>query len=379
MPHRTSKETFLGVAALVLVLLLALARSSQEHRAQPSTPTSYDTGRYGYRALYDLLEREGIRIARFTRNHHFLDRHVGTLIVARSAYGAASDEVSRNDVLNLKDWVHRGGVLVVLAPPYGDAYDTLLGIPSSRAARVRSQAAVPFDPSPTAQGVSSIAGDFADEFALGASLKALPMLVTKSGIVAMHYRLGSGAVVAFTDYSIFSNANLDRADNARFAVQLFAGLPAPVAFDETIHGYGTQQSLWGALPGPVHVSLYLIVFALLVSIAGNLWRFAPPLAGPREIERDSSAYITSMANLLARAHASGKALRDDADSALRAVRRALGLSERTTIATVLARLHDPRQRQAVLELDRLRDLERPSDAELLRAGALSFQLRKDFG
>lgn len=380
MPRKAGKDAFFGAAALALVLLLAVARSSQQHGALASTPTSYDTGRYGYRALHDLLARERIGISRFNRNHHFLDRRTGTLIVARSAYGAAAEPgLSRNDVLNLKDWVRRGGALVVLAPPYGDAYDTLLGIPASRAARVTYHGAVPFGPSPATQGVSSIAGDFATEFALNGSVKALPRFVTRSGIVAMHYHLGAGTVMVFTDYSIFSNANLARAGNARFAVQLFAGLPEPVAFDETIHGYGTQGSLWAALPAPVHFAVYLSVFALLLSIVGNLWRFAPPVSGARLSERDSSAYIASMANLLARAHASGKALRDDADSALRAVRRAFGLSERTKISVVLGRLHDARQRQAVLELDRLCDLERPSDAELLRAGALSSQLRKDFG
>jgi len=381
MLRRPSGDVLLGIGALVLVIFLTLAHASQQPKATVSTPASFDTGRYGYRALYELLRREHVPVTRFTKNHHFLGRQAGTLVLAQSAFDALAGGagVSRNDVLFIKDWIRGGGTAVVLAAPYGSPEDTLLGIPASKRARIVHHAAVPFVSFPVMRGVSRVAGNFANVFALNVSQKAVPLLQTSGELAALTYHLGAGKVLVFSDPGVFSNALLTHENNARFAVQLFSALPAPVAFDETIHGYGQGQSLWEALPWPVHVAVLLAIFALLLGVVGNFWRFAPPLASERPSERDSSAYITSMANLLARAHASGKGLRDDADSALRVVRRACGVSDRTKVVAFLGRLQDPKQREAVLELDRLRDLEKPSDAELLRAGVLSSHLRKDFG
>ncbi|MBC5815277.1 MAG: DUF4350 domain-containing protein [Candidatus Eremiobacteraeota bacterium] len=381
MRRRSSGDVLLGIGALVLIIFLTLARASQEPKATFSTPASFDTGRYGYRAFYELLRREGVPVTRFTKDHHFLNRQIGTLVLAQSAFDALAGGpgVSRNDLISIKDWIRHGGTLVVLAPPYGSPEDTLVGIPASKKSKTTYHEAVPFSSFPGMRGVSRIAGNFANLFALDASQKAVPLLQTHEGLAALTYHLGPGKVIVFTDPGIFSNGLLTHENNAQFAVQLFAALPAPVAFDETVHGYGEGQSLWEALPWPVHVAVFFAAFALLLGVVGNIWRFAPPLVSERQSERDSSAYITSMANLLARARASGKAMRDDADCALRAVRRACGVSDRTKVVAFLARLQDPHHREAVLELDRLRDLEKPSDAELLRAGILCSQLRKDFG
>ena len=381
MRRRPSADLVLGVAALLLVILLSFARATQQQSAPPSTPSSYDAGRYGYRALYELLRREHLAVERFTFNHHFLSARIGTLILAQSEFDILANRkagISRNDVLSLKQWVRGGGDLVVLAPPYGSDEDTTLGIPASKQTRTEHEA-LPFTRIAFLRGVTQIGGSFSSAFALDASQKMVPLLVTPQGLAAIEFTSGAGRVIVFTDPSIFSNAALARDDNARFAVQLLSTLRGPVAFDETVHGFGQQQSLWNALPPPVHLAVYLALFALALSIARNVWRFAPALVPQLQSERDSSAYITSMANLLAHARASGKAMRDDADSALRAVRRACGVSERTKIVTLSSRLNDSQKYEQVLELDRLRDIQNPTDAELLRAGILSSQLRKDFG
>lgn len=382
MRRRLGGDALFGIAALVMVIVLSIARATHQSGSSFSTPTSYDTGREGYRALYELLRREAIATRRFTKDHHLLGHASGTLVLAQSSlevFARRTTGLSRNDILNLKEWVSTGGTLVVLAPPYGSEYDTLLGIPSSKTAPVTQHNAMPVASFGFTKGVRSIGGTFADVFAFDASPKVVPLLQTRSGLAALQYTLGKGRVIVFTDTSVFSNAHLAHDDNARFAVQFFAALPAPIAFDETMHGYGQGQSLWDAVPWPVHDAVFLAAFALLLGILGNLWRFAPPLPPERPSERDSSAYITSMANLLAHARASAKAMRDDADSALRAVRRACGVSDRTKITALLGRVADSHIRACVLELDRLRDLERPSDGELLRAGVLSAQLRKEFG
>ncbi|MDP9016797.1 MAG: hypothetical protein M3N19_00560 [Candidatus Eremiobacteraeota bacterium] len=381
MPLKLGRDAMLGVVALALLIGLSLARSASQHPAEISVPSSYDTGPNGYRAFFELLGREGITPHRFVRDHHFLDARVGTLIVAQSATDVVASRdggMSRNDILAMKEWTRRGGTLLVLAPPYGSEYDTLLGIPASRDADKPQHRAQPFLDAALTRGVAHVNGSFASYFAWDASAKMVPLLATHDGIVAMQYRYGKGTIVALTDTAVFSNARIGTADNARFGVQLARSFAGPVAFDEATHGYAQPQSLWDALPRPVGWGVWILAGALVLSIVGNLFPLAPPLAPEEADERDSAAYITSMAELLCHARAARKALTDAADSALRGVRRNLALAERTPVSKILARLQNIEQRRAVLELDRLGDLERPNDAELLRAGILSAQLRKDF-
>lgn len=373
-------DATIGGAALLLLVLLAFARA--QHTSQPefSTPSSYDRGRYGYAALYELLRREGVSVTRFERAHVLLSRAVGTLIVAQTPFDiiAGQNGFGRNDVIALKDWVSAGGRLIVLSPPYGDAGDTMLGIPGSRTARPAAARATPLSQLPVTANVRAVGGNFAVQFDDAAAPKALPLLVTTRGVAAMQYRFGRGSVVVLTDPSVFANERLSTADNARFALNLLGqGAAGRVAFDEAIHGYARGDSLWSVLPAGAHLAVYVIAAAILLALVGNLVRFAPPIPLEEPDERDSSAYITSMAHLLARGRASRKALRDGADFALRAVRRSLGLSDRTPIREVLMRVEQAEMRHQILELDRLRGLERPTDAELVRAGWLFVRLRKE--
>ncbi|MDP9025398.1 MAG: hypothetical protein M3N13_08500, partial [Candidatus Eremiobacteraeota bacterium] len=83
MQRKPSGDLLVGIGALVLVVVLTVARASVEPKTTFSTPASFDTGRYGYRAVYELLRREHILVTRFTKNHRFLNKRVGTLVLAQ--------------------------------------------------------------------------------------------------------------------------------------------------------------------------------------------------------------------------------------------------------------------------------------------------------
>lgn len=376
--YRLGWDTATGVVALLVLALIAVMRAQHAPQPEVSTPSSYDYGRSGYAAVYELLRREGVTVSRFERAHALLSRSTTTLVIAQTSLDllAGQSGLEKNDVVAVKEWVAAGGRLIVLSPPYGDAGDTLLGIPASRTVDPASPVAAPFARLPLAAGVRAVAGNFSAQFDDAAAPKAIPLLATGRGLVAIEYRLGKGTVVVFTDASVFSNARLPQADNARLALNLLGS--GGVAFDETAHGYIRSASLWSALPRSAHVAVYIAGAAILLALIGNLVRFAPPIPLTQADERDSSAYITSMAHLLARARASRTALRDAADGALRSVRRSLGISDRATIRPSLARVEQPELRKQILELDRLRDLENPTEADLIRAGSLCVQLRAAF-
>ena len=368
-----------GVAALLVLVGLTLLRASQTAPSQISMPSTFDFGRSGYSALYDLLQKEGVRVGRFERSHVRLSGVSSALLIAQVPYEGlgGGTGLTHNGVIAIKDWVLHGGRLIVLSPPYGDAGDTLLGIPATRSATPATTRAVPFAELAETTAIHAVDGNFAAEFRLDAAPKALPTLTSPRGIVALQYRFGRGTVVAITDPSIFSNQRLADGDNARFAYNLFS--PTGVEFDESIHGYSSERSLWSALPLPAHLAVYLVLAALLLALIGNMVRFAPPVELRQADDRYSSAYLTAMAGLLEHAGAARRVLHDRADFTLRAVRRALGLSEHTDLSVLLSRVDRAPIRSEITELNQLGEIERPTAAQLVRAGVLCAKLDQEFG
>ncbi|MDQ2680415.1 MAG: DUF4350 domain-containing protein [Candidatus Eremiobacteraeota bacterium] len=352
----------LGLALAVLVAL-AYARSSLDRPPPRSVPSTYDTGRNGYRALFDLLQAEQISPSRFERPLGLIDRSIDTLVLASPAAGT----IGRNDLTSLKQWVRAGGRLIVLDTAFGGPQDALLGLPNATPCGGPARAQPVFNLTES-YGVRRVRGVFTTCFAFGDAPKAIPLLANSFGIVAIAYPFGNGRVVAITDPTIFSNAHIAEADNARFAYNLLGGAGHRVAFDERVHGYAQDKSFWEALPRPVHWSIGIIAAAVLLGLLGANLRFAPAISLSAADERDSSAYIASMGRLLARGHASGQAVRDCADAVLQLVRRRFGGVER---------IGSPQLRENVRELERLRGLVHPSDSQLLAVGRLSTQIRKE--
>ena len=115
MSRRLIEVTAL-VALLGLLVLLATGSLSET----PSTHSSYDTGPNGYRALYDVLQREGIPVTRLEEPLGLMDRNVRVLVLT-----AAYDD--RSDVRRLQNFLGDGGTVLAFRP--------ILGMPRSRGLR----------------------------------------------------------------------------------------------------------------------------------------------------------------------------------------------------------------------------------------------------
>lgn len=344
------------------------------------TQSTYDAHPGGYQALYEVLRAEGVRVQRFERRPAYLDDSIDTYVVAVSP--TAGSGITETDYQALARWVKAGGRLVAI----GD-----VGLPDELKAppitekRVKNDRAHAVVETPLTSGVSRLAGDGNLRIPLGLAESQTPLAADDAGIVASTYAYGKGSVVVVTDETLFQNRNLARADNARFAydVVTFGGDGhAVVAFDEFTHGYQTGDSIWAVLPMPLRYGAAVLGGALLLLLIGSFFRFGPVAKLPVETERTSSEYLASMAALLARGGAARIALRSVADSCLRDVAASLGLSEGTSVARVADAVRRRPDGEAmadgVLELNRLRSYERPTDAELLEAVRVAAKLRKDY-
>jgi hypothetical protein len=300
MRGATARGDLIGVIVAVVALAILALVSREPASRGLDTFASDDVRSGGYAAWSTLLEREGVRAEPFERRAIELDPQLDTLIAAEPlVYDPASWAPA--DVAAAADWVRGGGRLILIGgdPLVAGAERTSLLRPRTRLARATG--------GPLAGPLSGAVMQLA---ALGPT-RFVPrrgqtvLLSDRGGAIALRQPLGRGAVVFVSNPEPFTNANLGRADDARFAFLLAqprrAG--ASVAFDEAIHGALVDRRWWNVLSVPQRIALCGTLAALLFAgIAGAL-RLGPPvrLLPPRE--PTSAEFVAAVAALYGRTHA----------------------------------------------------------------------------
>lgn len=123
------------IAAIILILLVIIALSAAgnveldkpaETEASPNR-SSYNTGPTGTRALYQLLEESGTPIARWREDYKQLQdkaRNATMVLVGPYQFNLF---VSEEETHLLRDWVYKGGrLLIVSRAPRGQFKDSLI-------------------------------------------------------------------------------------------------------------------------------------------------------------------------------------------------------------------------------------------------------------
>lgn len=343
----------IGIAALAL---LALERERIAHGSPPSTYSTYDTGVNGYRALYQVLLAAGVPVRRFQHPLGMLDDGTRTLVISSYAGDPSARGLDVHDAAALKRFVLAGGRLVALDGDFAGRDDVAPAVGTSSPAKAGD--AIALARNGYTAGVVRVAAPIEAVFPF-AQRRGVPLLANARGLVAVAYPYGKGVVVAVTAPALFSNATLRNADNAAFAYDVVAGHGAAV-FDEYVHGYDDDLPFWQVLPAPVRAAFWIVCAVVLLGLIGANVRFAPPVVVRPAADRDSSAYVVAMAELMRRARgAETLVARFAADSA----RRCRGRDD------------VPAQRD-LAELARLRDLPRPGEASVVAAARIAYRLRK---
>jgi hypothetical protein len=113
-------------------------------------------------------------------------------------------------------------------------------------------------------------------------------------------RVGEGRVQLLADVSPLQNRGLARADNAALGIDLAGGAQRPVAFLETVHGYGVSRG-FGGLPSEVKWALLGLALTALMAVWAAGRRFGPPEDPDTEPPPPRLAYVDALAAALERA------------------------------------------------------------------------------
>lgn len=358
MPRRRAIDLAVVIVALGLVLLVSVLRASRPQAAF-SVPSTYDTGGNGYAALYEFLQREGLSVSRFERPVGELRQRSGALVLAgdRAIFAVASNA---NALRALDAWVRAGGTLIVLGETLQRDRDAL-GLPLPHAIHKTGIASVgcPL----TGTRALRVGAEFTQAYAPACGRDRATLLSASGKAAMLTHRRGRGTVIAATTAEIFGNRQLAQNDNAAFAYAIFAGL-GPVTFDERIYGHATGHTFWEVLPQPMRISIVLALVALGLAILGANLPFAPPAPLEAPAERDSGAYIASLARMLQRGGAAHEIV-------ARLARHA-----HTVLAPRAA--GDERANALLEEFEGLKTHPRPGPREVLAAGRLFATVQKEY-
>lgn len=278
--NRSGRRT--AVVLAVVIGVLGLLGVADRLVPSPSGPpsSSYATAPQGLAAWAELLRRQGHPVRRLRGGPEELRRgETGVVLDPRNLLSA--------DARRLAGFVRGGGRLVaggeapgawleVLAPdlrwrPEGEAeVRGRLLVRTAGVGRWRELG-----------GARSIVGPPARS-------------------VVAEQQLGRGRLLLVADPSPLQNRLLARADDAVLALELAGPPRAPVAFLESVHGYGRASGL-AALPSGWRWGLGLLALAALCWVLSQARRLGPPDVPDRELPPPRVAYVEAVAAAMLRA------------------------------------------------------------------------------
>jgi hypothetical protein len=276
-----------GLVAFGVVLALV-------NRASPSPKgprsSSYATSPQGAAAYAAVLERSGHSV-----------RRLRTAVADAPPPAGATLMVLEPDVIEpaearaIRRWVRAGGRLVVADSGAG-WLDGVLDDPPEWDPLASGRHTV-LAPVPETAGVREVESDLGGWHKLGG---ALPLIGPADAPLAVSIRSGRGQVVLLGDATPLQNRGLAGADNAALGVAL-AGAPGrPVAFLETVHGYGVSRG-FGGLPTRVKWVLIGLALAGLLALWSAGRRLGPPEDTDTPLPPPRVEYVDALAAALARA------------------------------------------------------------------------------
>lgn len=352
--------------------------------------STYHAGPTGTRALHDLLNELGYKVIRWRETPQKLLGESGKSVNTFVVIGRTKIEMTHDEARSLREWVWRGGRLVVIdrkvdraLAPLSDgwgvsalefAYPGLDDNPGDTAQMTKGVTALqPVQPTLLTSTVQSVMPSrFASRIKItpraehmdeedfstdddseselshdsdDATVYSTPAPVVhignREGALLVDYSYGSGRIVVLSDPFIVTNSGIKLNDNLQLAINTLAAGSGLIAFDEYHQGRGVTQNAFASYFAgtPVLALAAQIVLVILLVLWTNARRFGRPLPLPHVDRRSSLEFVASMAELQERSRAYDLAIENIYTRTRRVLARYAGVdynSSRSEIATRVA-------------------------------------------
>ena len=332
------RRRFISLLVIVFVVCVLLVQLAP----QPIYGSLYASSPEGARALFLLLERQGIRphVLREPFASLLKDEHDAVLLLLAPRSLEGSDE--------LLAWVRQGNTLV-----YAASRGALEGILGKEAGVESAEIGLDHALAILEQGAGASVPVRCPRELHGVctgverlSMPAWPLQLegdaevlagSKERAYVVYKKAGAGSILLFAGPEPFLNEYIDRYDNLRFVYQLIEGR-SRVIFDEFHHGYhappaAARQSQWWSL----RCFLWGMLALLVLGAFSRAVRFGRPTPIPN-VEAPPSAEFTAVLGILYREHGAASVLRHYVRAWRMRVARRWGVQKRLSRDQAIDRL-----------------------------------------
>lgn len=381
--------TFVVIIGLLVILNTVSYVQEDKKGDSEITPnrSTYHAGPTGTRALHDLLNESGYKVIRWRETPDKLLGESGKLVNTFVVIGRTKIEFTADEAKSLREWVWRGGSLVLIDRKVDRAlaaqsegwgvraleftYPSFEDDPGDTAQMTKDVTAMqPVQPTVLTSTIQSVMpsrfasrvqiivrGDqdiVEDDFSkdsetelshddLEAAHSPAPVvhIGNREGALLVDYAYGAGRIVVLSDPYIVTNSGIKLNDNLQLAINALGGGRGLIAFDEYHQGRGVTQNAFASYFAgtPVLALAAQIVLVILLILWTNARRFGRPLPLPHVDRRSSLEFVASMAELQERSRAFDLAIENIYTRTRRVLARYAGMdynSSRSEIATRVA-------------------------------------------
>ena len=370
--------TFVVIIGLLVILnsLTYVRKEKTEDMEIVPNRSTYHSGPTGTRALHDFLNESGHKVIRWRESPERLFSENGKLVNTFVVIGRTQVEFTGNEAEALRDWVVRGGRLVLIDRKVDEAiapesegwsikarewdYPSIDDNPGDVQQMTKDVVALdPVQPTIFTNSIESVMPSrFAarlsvipppkaekdnDSLLIKASTPAAPVIHigTKQGALLVDYAYGLGRIVVLSDPYMVTNSGIKLKDNLQLAINILSVGDGLIAFDEYHQGKGISQNPWaGYFAGtPVLALAAQLGLLVLLIVWTNARRFGRPLPLPHTDRRSSLEFVASMAELQERSRAFDLAIENIYTRTRRVLARYAGMdynSSRSEIAKRVA-------------------------------------------
>jgi hypothetical protein len=376
--------TFVVIIGLLVILNTVSYVQEDKKGDNEITPnrSTYHAGPTGTRALHDLLSESGYKVIRWREAPEKLLGESGKSVNTFVVIGRTKIEFTIDEAKSLREWVWRGGRLVVidrrvdreLAPQSAGwgiralehAYPSIEDDPGDSAEMTKGVAPQhPVQPTVMTSTIESVMPsrfaariqivmrgeqDFVeDEFPADSDPNSSNVYSTSAPVVhignrdgglLVDYAYGAGRIVVLSDPYIVTNSGIKLNDNLQLAINTLAAGRGLIAFDEYHQGKGiTQNAFASYFAGtPVLALAAQIVLVILLILWTNARRFGRPLPLPHVDRRSSLEFVASMAELQERSRAYDLAIENIYTRTRRVLARYAGMDYNSPRSQIAARI-----------------------------------------
>jgi len=362
-----NRKLITGIIFVLVLILLVVFQFilSRQRRGGIGRPTTYNTGKQGYKAFYLLLKKIGYNTDRFERDFEELKDDPSSVLMIIQPYPSFTRE---EEIRNLIKWVRKGNRVILAADDYNGIYSAL-----KIKLNYVNRADLTDPKGPLSENVKTIKDmDMARILPKKNDFEVL--LKDEKGVICARVKQGKGEILIFTIPGIFNNSSIDSDENVILITNLLKYMgKTNVLIDESLHGYNfNKKSASFKIPRVVNLILIQLSIALFVFYLVMMKRFGKPRRLKEDTLRTSTEYIHSFAGLFMKAHTNDFALSNAVRSFKRKIARTYPISPDAPDEKFLESLeYIPEEDKGVIEaiLEKCQKASRKkelSDAELVK-------------